>query len=54
MDSIKIILDVLFIICALVNIILSIIKWVFTEENTFSTICGWFCAILFCLYNLLT
>lgn len=54
MDKIKIIFSVLFIISALVNIVLAIIKWVVTDENTFPTIGGWFCAIIFCLSNLLT
>ena len=43
------ILKFIFIITAIFNIALLIKKWVDYEDDQYSAIAGWFCAILYCL-----
>jgi hypothetical protein len=40
---------IIFLILAILNIVLSIAKWILTGRNEFSGIMGWVCAILFCI-----
>jgi len=45
--------SIIFIILAILNIALLIIKWIKTDEDEVNAISGWTCAILYCvLYNL--